>query len=694
MVRNLKTHQWFGSGAIVAAAFVAMNASAWGQEATPLRMQAIAGLTTGVHVAPAHATVPQGASVRFVQSFPSSGPVGSGLGSGLVWVGAEEVSRTDSESVAECFFNESGTYDVAARMVTGSGRVEWQNSCRVSVVSTPVDRIGVENVDGYTRVIHVTQGTPFNVAYDYFSREDSIAGLQTVEPANTLRRLDGRRSRRAQSKSIREGEVFVTSVDRTITLNAAVNMRIFSDVVEWRVDGRPFALGQSAEFRFATPGRHTISVGPPRNARELTLDVYSVEITSHINGTDFIRQGVPVTFEAVTNPPGFEEYITWIATTKFGTMSTVAGAGRTFTVRFDDTVGDDPDNGRFQWLGVRADNVAFGQDQKAGACILPDAGCEDALGLRILPTACFDLGGSFFGALTTCAADCEPAAACCLPDGTCTETGEEWCTGRSGTWQGVPVECATKDVVVIDHAAQAAGGCGHRVETVLIWGLGGGPAGSCDPVLGDRDFWKTAYDAQGTCLTFGSASVPAIPSGFFGTGSDPFSGTVCFLGASLEIPGAGIADTVILRTGPDPFAPCDPIGANQTVPIEIVELSLRSIDPISVGFNSGATTEQWDVAIGLSPGGQAAGSVLTASKTHCNGGTFDTTLNIDGEAAFTQLGSQGAPLTLDLGTQVLQSAGGPWVHQIGPVNAHPPGCSGMVYGLNDPVPGADCPVCP
>ena len=50
------------------------------------------------------------------------------------------------------------------------------------------------------------------MAYDYFEREDSIAGLQVIEPNKTQARLDGRRSRKAMAKSTREGESFVTSV--------------------------------------------------------------------------------------------------------------------------------------------------------------------------------------------------------------------------------------------------------------------------------------------------------------------------------------------------------------------------------------------------------------------------------------------------------------------------------------------------
>ena len=87
-------------------------------------------------------------------------------------------------------------------------------------------------------------------------------------------------------------------------------------------------------------------------------------ITGHVPEGDIVPEGVPVTFTAVTEPPGYEEDITWLATTKYGTGVPILGRGPTFTTQFDNTFGPHPDGGLWQWLGVKADNAAAGQDQK------------------------------------------------------------------------------------------------------------------------------------------------------------------------------------------------------------------------------------------------------------------------------------------------------------------------------------------
>ena len=134
--------------------------------------------------------------------------------------------------------------------------------------------------------------------------------------------------------------------------------------MEWRVDGKAVGLGLSLDHSFVSVGVHTISVGPPDRAQEILVETYDVNFTSHIPGVDIVPEGEPVTFDAVTDPPGFESFITWIATTKYGTGTPVLGYGPVFTVQFDDTWTELEDGSIFQWLGVKADNAVFGQDQK------------------------------------------------------------------------------------------------------------------------------------------------------------------------------------------------------------------------------------------------------------------------------------------------------------------------------------------
>jgi hypothetical protein len=81
-----------------------------------------------------------------------------------------------------------------------------------------------------------------------------------------------------------------------------------------------------------------------------------------------------------------------------------------------------------------------------------------------------------------------------------------------------------------------------------------------------------------------------IPADFFGPGSDPFDGIVALKGANLTGP-----DTIVRRLE-SPLLP-DPPPAADTVPIELVQLSLRSTEPITVTYPTGA--ELWELEVTL-----------------------------------------------------------------------------------------------
>ncbi len=119
-----------------------------------------------------------------------------------------------------------------------------------------------------------------------------------------------------------------------------------------------------------------------------------------------------------------------------------------------------------------------------------------------------------------------------------------------------------------------------------------------------------------------------IPADFFGPGSDPFEGTVYIDG-----------DTTVDRINDVTF-PGGPSPVETTVPIELVALHLVSIEPITVTHNGGQDPELWDLSIELpGPGPTPAPAVgtLTPTKTHANGGTFDSTLNVEPVYIFTRV---------------------------------------------------------
>jgi hypothetical protein len=138
-------------------------------------------------------------------------------------------------------------------------------------------------------------------------------------------------------------------------------------LVEWRVDGRAVLLGASGSYTCDnTPGEHAIEAGPVGRSRTVYLDTYAVTIESNA-GLSQVQDGTFVTFRAITEPPGYESQVTWLASTLYGLVSQVTGTGEMFTARFDGSItnGDPP-----RWIGVRADNALLFTD-----CCVPPGNC-------------------------------------------------------------------------------------------------------------------------------------------------------------------------------------------------------------------------------------------------------------------------------------------------------------------------------
>lgn len=130
-----------------------------------------------------------------------------------------------------------------------------------------------------------------------------------------------------------------------------------------------------------------------------------------------------------------------------------------------------------------------------------------------------------------------------------------------------------------------------------------------------------------------------IGPGFFYPTSDPFRGPVPVVGRP-SVPGSN-ADTVIQRNAEARHA--GPLPVSDTIPIELVELSLVSTHPIIV-TSGGSPMGLWDVQVNIL-GPQPQGS-MTITKTHANGGTFTATFTVQPLFVFTEVGGPGQQ-TLD-----------------------------------------------
>ena len=203
--------------------------------------------------------------------------------------------------------------------------------------------------------------------------------------------------------------------------------------------------------------------------------------------------------------------------------------------------------------------------------------------------------------------------------------------------------------------------------------------------------WLLFENVGGNSVEFGTLDVPPIPPDFFGPGSDPFVGLVPFRGIPLDPGITGTASVEVVRAA-DPVLPEDPPGAMATVPIELVQLELRSVEPIIVTYGGGGP-QLWDLDILLSEVTPPPGT-LTATKTHPNGGTFDAEFNVQPLFRFIRLDDPDDQRIIDTGELALPPVhlaitGADFVHELGP------GFTDLILtefsqwhpGITEPVPG-------
>jgi hypothetical protein len=163
-----------------------------------------------------------------------------------------------------------------------------------------------------------------------------------------------------------------------------------------------------------------------------------------------------------------------------------------------------------------------------------------------------------------------------------------------------------------------------------------------------------------------------IPADFFDPGSSQFSRSILLGGQPLgnhpSCPSDNLSavDTIVRRLS-TAVLPTDP--STDTIPIEIVALSLVSVNPITVFYDTGADPELWNVSVDLSALAPQPIGTMTISHTAPSGGTFDSILPVIPRFTFTRI-SDSAVRVLDLGccAGVTQFAAFevPWVYSTAP----------------------------
>jgi hypothetical protein len=198
------------------------------------------------------------------------------------------------------------------------------------------------------------------------------------------------------------------------------------------------------------------------------------------------------------------------------------------------------------------------------------------------------------------------------------------------------------------------------LATSLAW-LAAVPVAGAAPIAPGFDLFET--DPQATVFQFRDQFT--IPAGFFGPGSQPFTGNVNFAGDPLQVfqgHDVGDADTVVHRPQAADLNP--PFPAQAVVPIELVALNLVSVQPIVVQV--GTEAQRWDVRATLSPTRPSQGQMRIVQSAN-QGGAFDSQLMVLPKFTFTRL-SDATSKELDVGQLppqfsnqlVLQSSNVPW----------------------------------
>lgn len=300
-----------------------------------LKVGPIPGVTGTWHVAPRQAAVPLGTRLLFRLQARSDADIR--------WEGATEIRRVGGLSIAERTFLETGPQAVTVRYSGLEGGTVLEG-CALEVIETPFDQAVLSEIRVSAQPFALNPVQPEDSAMLHFFRDESIAGLRTLE-----------------------GGGYLTSINRWLDLEVEVQPAGFAPWIEWSLNGLPQrALGAHIRMRVFPARRHEITAGPAGASRSVPLQTYAARIVAPSPGTT-IADGVPMTFRAATDPPGFEREITWLAATKHGGAVPLVARGPRFTVWFHDTFGPRTEEGYLpQWLGVRADNAILGRDQTEG----------------------------------------------------------------------------------------------------------------------------------------------------------------------------------------------------------------------------------------------------------------------------------------------------------------------------------------
>ena len=289
----------------------------------PLEVGPIAGLTRSWHPMPAITSIPTGTRLMLRVVVPKSAAV--------TWQGADPIEQPDR---AICVMHESGSQVVSVSIVLKNG-LTFDQSCTMRVVDTP-DGVRVRGLKLWVDPIGITPRS---------SNQKTIKAF-FGGPVSVLAVLGANH--------------YAASVEQSVHARVLTEPAGFEPLMEWRLPDATARFGEAVEFSKNDYGSTFLEAGPPEAVARAQIEFYETSITAPASGWRPLQLGLPLTFTATTTPSGFEPHVTWLASTKYGSTSSILGKGPSFTVTFDDTF----QVGQTAWLGVKANQEGIHQDPR------------------------------------------------------------------------------------------------------------------------------------------------------------------------------------------------------------------------------------------------------------------------------------------------------------------------------------------
>jgi len=152
-------------------------------------------------------------------------------------------------------------------------------------------------------------------------------------------------------------------------------------------------------------------------------------------------------------------------------------------------------------------------------------------------------------------------------------------------------------------------------------------------------------ELQSTWL-FGLNDSPPIPAGFFGAGSDPWSGGISCVGIPIDPNGPAPTSDLMVRHEaiewiPNPEARYGPreIPRSFKLRCQMVKLHEKVVEPITVTFDDGARSEKWGVEVTLAKEHPGGGMIeITRLNADGNGGLADIEIAVKVDFIFRRVG--------------------------------------------------------